>query len=120
MKTPSQHNQDLKADKAFLSDIAKGTFLELGSMDGIRNSNTLYFEQKGWDGICIEAHPDLYQGLLENRNCHRINAAVTNSPNKSIKFIKIPEDGPAGLSGIVDNYEPQHLRRIERECKLER
>ena len=46
-----------------------GTFVELGAYDGIKESNSLFFETcAGWDGILIEANPLLYDDrLVANR-----------------------------------------------------
>lgn len=45
-----------------------GFFVELGANDGIRQSNTLYFEKyRGWSGVLIEPIPHRYMECLENR-----------------------------------------------------
>lgn len=36
-----------------------GTCLEIGALDGIRDSVTLHFEERGWDCLLIEANPEL-------------------------------------------------------------
>ena len=47
--------------------IKKGTFLDVGSLDGIRFSNTFLLEKAGWTGICVEMHPSYFDMLRENR-----------------------------------------------------
>tara|TARA_R110001583_G_scaffold12547_2_gene55598 strand:- start:11220 stop:11981 length:762 start_codon:yes stop_codon:yes gene_type:complete len=47
--------------------IKKGTFLDVGSLDGIRFSNTYLLEKTGWTGICVEMHPSYFDMLVENR-----------------------------------------------------
>lgn len=44
-----------------------GFYVDVGAGDGIRFSNTYIFEQVGWDGICIEPHPEDFQLLKKNR-----------------------------------------------------
>jgi FkbM family methyltransferase len=44
-----------------------GIFVELGAADGIKHSNTLYFERKGWRGVLIEPVPWQYECCLTNR-----------------------------------------------------
>lgn len=45
-----------------------GFFVELGANDGVRQSNTLYFEKyRGWSGVLIEPIPHRYMECLENR-----------------------------------------------------
>lgn len=55
----------------------KGVFVDVGASDGVKFSNTLYFEELGWTGICIEAHPSSYNGLLSRRQ-NALHCAVYN------------------------------------------
>jgi len=62
----SQHGEDYILDIVF-SELEDGFFVEVGCIDGLRFSNTLTFEERGWSGMCVEAHSE-YIGLLkENR-----------------------------------------------------
>jgi FkbM family methyltransferase len=62
----SQHGEDYLLDLMF-PDTKDGFFVEIGCIDGRRFSNTLYFEEKGWKGLCVEAHPDYIPFLKQNR-----------------------------------------------------
>ncbi len=62
----SQHGEDYLLDVMFAKKN-DGFFVEIGCIDGKRFSNTLHFEEKGWKGLCIEAHPDYIALLKENR-----------------------------------------------------
>lgn len=62
----SQNGEDFILDQMF-PDKTDGFFVEVGCIDGKRFSNTLHFEQKGWKGLCIEAHPDYIPLLIANR-----------------------------------------------------
>ena len=45
------------------------TFVEMGAFDGLRESESLFFERcLGWRGILIEAHPLSFQKLLSVRD----------------------------------------------------
>jgi len=47
-----------------------GTFLEIGGLDGITFSNTLFMEQcLGWQGVLVEASPINAELLFKNRPC---------------------------------------------------
>ena len=50
-------------EDVILADIFQnqktGTCLEVGALDGIQDSVTLHFEQRGWSCILIEANPEL-------------------------------------------------------------
>jgi FkbM family methyltransferase len=58
----------------------KGVCLECGSHDGVKFSSTKVFEESlGWKSINIEAHPESYKKLEENRpDSININCALSN------------------------------------------
>lgn len=62
----SQHGEDYLLDLIFQGQKT-GFFVEVGCIDGIRFSNTLSFERRGWKGLCIEAHAGYIAALRENR-----------------------------------------------------
>ena len=50
-------------------------FIEAGSQDAEKNSNTIHFEvSHGWSGLLVEAHPVFFdQGLTRHRNVTSVN-----------------------------------------------
>jgi FkbM family methyltransferase len=49
-------------------NFKKGFFIEAGANDGVRQSNTLYFERyRGWHGLLIEPIPHLANKCKKNR-----------------------------------------------------
>lgn len=62
----SQHGEDVILD-AMLKNQEIGFFVEVGCVDGRRFSNTLYFEEKGWRGVCVEAHAGYIDLIKKNR-----------------------------------------------------
>lgn len=82
----SQHGEDFLLSLLF-DNKKKGFFVEVGCIDGMRFSNTLYFENLGWEGICVEAHND-YIGLLQdNRKKSKIiHTAVGSIDTPSVTF----------------------------------
>lgn len=62
----SQHGEDIIIDAAF-AGRATGYFVEVGCIDGRRFSNTLSLEERGWRGMCLEAHPDYIDLVRANR-----------------------------------------------------
>jgi FkbM family methyltransferase len=62
----SQHGEDVLLDAMFAGQET-GFFVEVGCIDGVRYSNTLIFEQRGWKGLCIEAHAGYIDALRRNR-----------------------------------------------------
>ena len=74
----SQSNQD-KWVVEFLRFKKNGYFVELGAYDGIQSSNTYYMEKNlGWEGLCVEANPRVYQSLIKNRKSKNINVALND------------------------------------------
>ncbi|BAN36208.1 hypothetical protein SCD_n02400 [Sulfuricella denitrificans skB26] len=63
IKYYSQHGEDALLDLIF-GDQKEGFFVEVGCIDGKRFSNTLLFEERGWKGLCVEAHSG-YIGMLK-------------------------------------------------------
>ncbi len=73
---------------------AQGTFLDLGSNDGITLSNTHALALLGWQGVCVEPAPSAFAKLEKlyadnpNIECHRL--AVCDGNGLSI----LHESGP--------------------------
>ena len=114
-KSYSQYGQDIYCFNRFFKGISNGTFLEIGADDGIDKSNTFFFENIGWNGMCVEPSPLRFEQLRENRRCICENVAVSDR-KRTEKFMDIIEYGK-GLSGIISRYDPRHLKRIRKELK---
>ena len=72
----SQSNEDRVLVEIF-KDMCKGTYVELGALDGIRFSNTYVFHQDlEWQGVLVELSPANYVNLKANRK-HEL--AVVNA-----------------------------------------
>lgn len=113
-----QYKQDKYLDHLFKKK-SNGVFIDIGAHDGVTFSNSLFFEKKrNWKGICVEPIPEIFKKLDEARNCIKINGCI--SDKKGIeKFLRIKGEfvDTEMLSGLVDNYDPRHLERIDREIK---
>jgi len=46
---------------------SRGVFVDIGAFDGVIGSNTKYFEERGWSGLCIDADPRNIPTLAQNR-----------------------------------------------------
>ena len=105
-------------DNFFNSKKNNGFFLEIGADDGIRFSNSYFFEKHlNWDGICIEASPTRYKELVNNRNSINVNALVYSEITE-LEFLNIEGYG-RGLSGIVEKYG-KHEIRVEQSTKSDK
>ena len=107
----SQFGQDRWLSQTVFKNIKNGYFVEIGADDGIQGSNTKYFEEIGWTGVCIEPSPERFLSLTDNRKCHCENVAISNTDG-TVQFMDISGYGKQ-LSGIVDMYDPRHKTRIE-------
>jgi FkbM family methyltransferase len=113
----SQDGQDKYIHTQFFRNKRKGFFVDIGANDGITLSNTNFFEKElGWEGICIEPNPDTFKRLLAARKCITLNGAISNHSDKAT-FLKITGHSEM-LSGLIDFYDDEHLRRIDEELKL--
>jgi hypothetical protein len=75
------------------SDSGANTFLELGAFDGVHKSNCKGLEILGWTGIAIEANPNCWPSLENNRSCEIFRGAI--SVNETQVIMMIDEDSPS-------------------------
>ncbi len=67
----------------FFDYIRTGFYIDIGAFDGIYLSNTYSFEKQGWEGICVEPHPDYFSLLKKNRpNSKCLNYACVGNRNQ--------------------------------------
>ena len=110
----SQYLQDVFLDRWVFGGVTGGTFVDIGAHDGVSFSNSHFFETvRGWRGVAIEPNPDAFAQLAVNRKCAALNCGISDAPNR-VPFLKISGYSEM-LSGIVDNYQPEHRQRIEQE-----
>lgn len=96
----SQKGEDFLAWTLLGDRSGPGYFVEIGALDGRRFSNTLSFEERGWAGLCVEAHPDYYPMVRASRmgsTC--IPAACCDKDGQSITF-------HANARGALSAIEP--------------
>merc|ERR1712232_1327869 len=75
----SQFGQDVRLDKV-LGSIKGGFFVESGAADGETNSNTLFYEKKGWQGLLVEPNPSTFTALLaKNRKAHAFKGGLSTT-----------------------------------------
>jgi FkbM family methyltransferase len=90
-----------------------GSFLEMGAVDGIRLTNTKFFEDNmGFNqGVLIEADPEPFKSLQANRpNCECFNYVV-HSKNKEVEFLTHTN----AVLGCVNHEESKRHREIFHE-----
>lgn len=85
---------------------ANGFYVDVGANDGITYTETKNLEDVGWNGICIEAHPDLFARLQQNRKaiCHN---AIVYKDDLEHEFGFL--DTVANGSGLLENMPQSHI-----------
>eukprot|EP00955_Chlamydomonas_euryale_P109934 365968-Chlamydomonas_euryale.AAC.8 len=103
----SQDGEDVHVASEYFCGLRRGTFLELGALDGIEFSNTRGLELGlGWQGVLLEASPVSYKKLQRNRpNTTTVHAVVCSEP-KEVHYIS---KGPVG--GIIEFMPETFIKR---------
>eukprot|EP00668_Euglena_longa_P048208 GGOE01065272.1.p1 GENE.GGOE01065272.1~~GGOE01065272.1.p1 ORF type:complete len:294 (+),score=55.87 GGOE01065272.1:34-882(+) len=87
----SQYKEDEVLEGHFFRGLRNGTFVEIGAMDGITLSNSLYFEKcRHWAGLLIEGNRNnfrqLQRNLLQRPRSKAIHSAVCPPPMTKVNF----------------------------------
>lgn len=84
IRSYSQVDQDLWVLE-MLNNKKNGYFLDVGAYDGIKYSNSLLLEKDfDWNGLLIEAHPNNFDTLKNNRKNTLVPYAVSDYNGKII------------------------------------
>lgn len=106
-------------------DYDNGFYVELGANNGVRQSNTYYFEKKrGWSGVLIEPSPNNFLECRRNRsekNSIFCNACVSfDYPHKYVdmsysNLMSVSTNVDLDLESVTDHLEQsrQFLRNQE-------
>lgn len=111
MKFYSQFQQDQFVYDVFFKDKTDGVFVDIGAHNGKTDSNSLFFENLGWSGFCIEPNPEMFDQLQSVRKCKCLPYAVGDK-NQILKFFQIKQENLSVLSGLVDEFSESAIRRI--------
>jgi FkbM family methyltransferase len=98
-------------------DINGGVFIEAGANDGLRQSNTYWFEKfRGWRGILIEAVPEKAHACRRNRpKATVINAAlVSSSQTKSVRIAAADL-----MAYVAGSFSDPEVERVQRSNAIE-
>jgi len=109
----SQFGQDKYFNELFKEDY-KGVCIEIGAYDGITGSNTLYFENKGWNCLCIEGNYDAYIKCTKIRK-NTLNYCVSNENNDNSIFTVFNLEGEN--QSAISSLKPDN-RLIESHSNL--
>ncbi|MCA9052373.1 MAG: FkbM family methyltransferase [Planctomycetaceae bacterium] len=115
LKPPQCHAQH--GEELLLWEVAgwkrDGVFIEIGAHDGVSLSNSLFFEQIGWQGLLIEAHPDLVAQCRISRPGSLVVHAVLGAQDTGVRNFSMVV-GPPGIETLsFASTSTKHLQRIE-------
>ena len=92
VRFPSQIGQDRWVAEVVFPGVRNGYFLDVGSGDGVADSNTWALEQRGWTGICVDPFPT----NMATRTCRVFKDAVDSVSGKRVSFA-----AAGGFGGIT-------------------
>lgn len=102
----AQNREDIIL-RAFLADIKKGFYVDIGAADPNKDSVTKFFYDLGWHGINIEPNEDLYIKLQKHRPKDvNINTAIDEK--KGVKKLRIYAGTNYGLSTLSEKTKKQY------------
>lgn len=117
--------QDKFVYEHFFQNKKDGVFVDIGAYDGVESSNTLFFEESlGWQGVCVEPIPDIYEKLKLNRKSICLNCCASDYEGISDFLHVKPNIRPKKegshrtsnyekLSGLVEFYNDEHKTIID-------
>ncbi|MCL4730920.1 MAG: FkbM family methyltransferase [Planctomycetes bacterium] len=116
----SQTGQDRFLAEQVFAGRDGGFFVDVGAHDGVTYSNSRYFENRGWRGVCVEPNPEVFARLRANRACECVNACISGRGG-TVAFLMVrsgrPDDLTNMLGGMESGYDPRHRRRLEEEAR---
>lgn len=90
-----------------------GSFLEIGGVDGMRESNTWVYELcLGWRGVVVEGHPSFFKQLVANRPRALTMRAAACSSAGWVKYSRVAQTY-AAVAGVPGRHVGD---TIEVEC----
>jgi FkbM family methyltransferase len=111
----SQQGEDLFIYKNFINNtITDGVFVELGAYDGLKYSNTMFFQQHlGFKGILIEPIKELYDKLILNRlPCKCYNTAISLNEDDVQFYVN------GAVSGIKENMTDCFIKKWHKRSSM--
>lgn len=112
----SQGKEDMELYNAYFCNKKKGTFIEIGALDGLSLSNTKFFEDvMGWSGGLIEASPPNVLALKKNRGNGRakiFGEATCPEGVGHIKFYADPVNDAMGSEQQIEVSNPNHAAHV--------
>jgi FkbM family methyltransferase len=90
----SQTCQDKWVHAVVYPDVTDGYFVDVGAASGERESNSKFFEDRGWRGLCVDPFPS----DMGARRCAVFREVVAAHKGERVRFRK------AGYLGGIDEH----------------
>ena len=104
----SQCQEDQFLHKHFCKDKMRGTYIELGAVDGIFQSNTKFFEDSmQWSGILIEPEQNKFKQLQQNRPNNFLVNELVSCERDALVYRCI--EGIEAVAGVASSLSHHHL-----------
>jgi FkbM family methyltransferase len=90
-----------------------GSFVDIGSNDGITLSNTRALAERGWKGVSVEADPEAFKRLLKNnlfKGIYCYNWGM-GEHNKVMPFWTMGNHLNKGDTGLLSTFDPEEKKR---------
>jgi hypothetical protein len=81
-ESDAQFQQDLWAAHAVGGGKSNGFYVDVGSGDGVLESNTYLLDRMGWKGVCVDPFPT----NMRSRSCQVFNQPVFSESGKTVQF----------------------------------
>jgi len=120
----TMYNLFFKSGENETESKGKGSIVEMGAFDGIRESNSRFFDHcLGWDTLLIEGAPNLFDKVVKNRpHAHRFNyvpccTEAEELVNKTILFDNIIFTNGGMAEGPVNSiYHNKGRPKVDVPC----
>lgn len=113
----SQCEEDRFLNDHYFKNKRNGFYIELGALDGVKYSNTKFFEdQLGWTGILIEPNSFPFELLRQNRPNNYLFNHLVSCIEEEVQFkYFIHPDAYAAVSGIENTLPKEHFTNFFKE-----
>ena len=106
----SQTGEDDFLNLNYFKNKKDGVYIELGALDGVKYSNTKFFEDNlNWKGVLIEPNPDEFEMLKINRKNNFLFNNLISCCKEPQSFRYFLNHDLAAVSGIENTLSQHHF-----------
>ena len=111
-----------KVIETYFPEGYKGVCIEVGAANGVKGSNTLYFEERGWGVLCIEPNSEHRESLEKYRKLVRYFACGSQTGTFPLTIFRV---GKNNITSSLTSLDPDkrlvedHIDLISEKYELE-